>query len=168
MAERAKSEVVTTSAPVPVIERNTTTSSSSSTTLVPTNPFLDAKLLTEGGSFLMLVLGLGALLEKRGKDKREADKLAHKPEHDAIAKDLAELKHDLKNNETAINAVAAHRTSDVERIVKLEMRQENIEKGQARIEASMAKNHDDTLAQMRTLFDQVCDSVRELRDVKPR
>lgn len=168
MAERAKSEVVTTSAPIPVVERNTTTSSTSSTTIVPSNPFLDAKLLTDVGSFLMLFLGLWALIEKRGKDKREADKLAHKPEHDAIAKELADLKHDLKNNEQNINAVAAHRTSDVERIVKLEMRQENIEKGQARIEASMEKNHADTLAQMRTLFDQVCDSVRELRDVKPK
>jgi len=168
MAERVTSEVVTTSAPVPVIERNTTTSSSSSTTIVPTNPFLDAKFLTEGGSFLMLFLGLWALIEKRGKDKREADRLAHKPEHDAIAKELHDQQHDLKGLKQIIETVAAHRTSDVERIVKLEMRQENIEKGQARIEASMEKNHADTLAQMQTLFNQVCDSVRELRDVKPR
>lgn len=147
----------------------TTSTSLTTTTVVPApNPLMEPKNYMELGAFVLMVAALFALIEKRMEKRRKEDAEIHKMSHDAIGKDIGDVKHDLKNHETMIQAIANNRTADVERIVKLELRQENIEKGQARIETQMEKNHKETLDQMKTWAEQFSESIREVRDVKPR
>ena len=147
----------------------TTSTSLTTTTVVPqANPLMEPKSWMEFGAFILMVAAVFALVEKRAKDRRKEDQDVHQLTHNMVNKDISDIKHDLKNNETAILAVAANRTADVERIVKLELRQENIERGQARIEAAMEKNHRETLDTMKGWIEQMSESIREVRNVGPK
>lgn len=132
------------------------------------NPFLEPRNYMELGGLVLMVAAVFALIERRMEKRRKDDQELHRHSHDAINKDIGVIKHDIKNNETAIQALASNHTSNVERIVKLEIGQQNIEKGQARIEHSMEKNHRETLDQIKAWADQFAESIREVRDVKPR
>ena len=146
-----------------------TSTSLTTTTVVPAaNPLMEPKNYMELGAFVLMVAALFALIEKRMEKRRKEDADVHKLAHDAVNKDIGDVKHDLKNHETMIAAIANNRTNDVERIVKLELRQENIEKGQVRIEMQIEKNHKETLDQMKTWAEQFSESIREVRNVKPR
>jgi hypothetical protein len=146
-----------------------TSTSLTTTTVVPApNPLMEPKSWMELGAFILMLFAVYALIEKRTEKRRREDADFHKLAHDALNKEIVDIHHDLKGNKQEINAVAANRTADVERIVKLEIGQQNIREGQARIEANMEKNHRETLDTMKSWIDQVSESVREVRDVKPR
>lgn len=165
MAEKNDATSTTKTDGTPVV----TSTSLSTTTVVPApNPLMEPKNYMELGAFILMLFAVFALVEKRIEKRRKEDQDLHKLTHDAVNKEVADVKHDLKNHETMITAIANNRTADVERIVKLELRQENIEKGQARIEAAMDRNHKDMLDQMKTWADQFSESIREVRHVKPR
>jgi hypothetical protein len=112
-----------------------------------------------------MVCTVFALIEKRADKRRKEDADVHKLVHDAVNREISELKHDVKNNETNIVAVAANRTADVERIVKLEISQQNMERAMDRIETNMEKNHRETLDTMRDWIEQMTESIREIRNV---
>ncbi|KQN09062.1 hypothetical protein [Sphingomonas sp. Leaf28] len=165
MSDGNKAEAATSSSGTPV----TTSTTLTATTVVPVpNPLLEPKNLMEAGGVILMIAGVFALIEKRADKRRKEDHDLHKLSHDAVNKEIGDLKHDIKNNETAINVVANNRTSDVERIVKLEIGQQNIEKGQVRIEHTMEKNHKETLDQMKAWADQFAESIREVRNVGPK
>jgi hypothetical protein len=67
-------------------------------------------------------------------------------------------KHDLKNQSMKTAGLESERTKDVERIVKLELRQEAIEKGQAEIKADATRNHRETLDAMTAWAKQFAES----------
>lgn len=144
------------------------TSLTSSTVVPAPNPLMEPKSWMEFGALILMIAALYALIEKRTEKRRKEDADVHKLTHDAVNRDIADIKHDLKNNETAVMAVANNRTADVERIVKLEIGQQNIEKAMDRIETNMEKNHKETLDQMKSWAGQFSESIREVRDVKPR
>jgi esterase/lipase len=58
--------------------------------------------------------------------------------------------------------------TDVERIVKLELRQENIEKGQAEIKADATRNYREVLDAIKTWTEQFSESIREMPSVAPK
>lgn len=146
-----------------------TSTSLTSTTVVPVpNPLMEPKSWMEFGAFILMVCAVFALIEKRADKRRKEDQDTHKLIHDAVNKDISDIKHDLKNNETAVLAVAANRTADVERIVKLEIGQQNIEKAMDRIETNLEKNHKETLDQMKSWAEQFSESIREVRKVAPK
>jgi hypothetical protein len=143
------------------------TSLTSSTVVPAPNPLMEPKSWMELGAFILMVCAVFALIEKRADKRRKEDADFHKLSHDALNKELGEIIHDAKGLKQEIMVVANNRTADVERIVKLEIGQQNIEKGQARIEATMEKNHKETLEQMKAWADQFSESIREVRKVAP-
>ena len=88
--------------------------------------------------------------------------------HDAYAKAAGEkyedLKHALKNQTARIDAIEHLRTSDVERIVKLESAVQSFDKAIERVERGQ-----DKLTDMITdRFDTLAQSIREIRTVTPK
>jgi ABC-type nickel/cobalt efflux system permease component RcnA len=129
---------------------------------------MEPKSWMELGAFILMVFAVFALIEKRADKRRKEDQDTHKLIHDAVNKDISDIKHDVKHNEAAIIAVAANRTSDVERIVKLEIGQQNIKEALGRVETNIEKNHKETLDTMKGWIEQVTDSIREIRNVAPK
>lgn len=164
MSDNAAATSTTSSQATPV----TLSTSLTSSTVVPApNPLMEPKSWMELGAFILMVFAVFALIEKRADKRRKEDQDTHKLIHDAVNKDISDIKHDMKNNETAILAVAANRTADVERIVKLEIGQQNIKEALGRVETNIEKNHKETLDQMKNWVDQFSESIREVRKVTP-
>lgn len=83
---------------------------------------------------------------------------------DETGKDLGDVKHSLKNQTTRITALEMIRTSDIERIVKLETNLTNLERGQERIEHALEKMEREGKEDRA----EIIDSLRELRSVSPK
>jgi biopolymer transport protein ExbB/TolQ len=116
------------------------------------------------GAFCGAILTMGALAKAI---VSLSTKEVKRDIHD-VAKSVTDLEHDLKNQSMKTAGLESERTKDVERIVKLELRQENIEKGQAEIKADAARNHRETLDAMTAWAKQFAESIRELRTVSPK
>ncbi|MCI1143229.1 hypothetical protein MOP88_14410 [Sphingomonas sp. WKB10] len=165
MADNSTATTTTKNEGTPVV----TSTSLTATTVVPLpNPLMEPKNYMEVGAFVLMVAALFALIEKRMEKRRKDDQDLHKLSHDAINKEVSDIKHDMKNHETMITAVANNRTSDVERIVKLEIGQQNIKESLGRVETNIEKNHKETLDQMKTWAEQFSESIREVRKVTPK
>ncbi|MFX4084047.1 hypothetical protein ACKU27_02965 [Sphingobium yanoikuyae] len=114
--------------------------------------------------FLGAVAAVMGFFTKHISSKITDFKDVHKPVHDAIEKELSEFRINLEHKTSRIEQMERSRVQDVERIVKLETNITNIEKGQTRIEASIDK----MMNAHQSNFEQLAQSIRELRDVKPR
>lgn len=86
----------------------------------------------------------------------------------AVHQDLkgqnSSLKHDLKNQMSRIDALEHVRTSDVERIVKLESAVQSFDKAIERVE----RGQDKLSNTITDRFDILAESIREIRTVAPR
>lgn len=128
------------------------------------NPLMSMDTWTPFLLFLAAVSGILTIFGKHISGKIADYKEVHKPVHDAIDKSLSELRLGLEHKGTRLDQMERSRQADVERIVKLETNITNIEKGQTRIEASIDK----MMNAHQSNFDQLAQSIRELRDVKPK
>lgn len=72
--------------------------------------------------------------------------------------------HKLNNVAQRVDAIERLRTSDIERVVKLEANLSNLEKGQERIEHAIERMKEES-AEDRA---EIIDSLRELRNVSPK
>lgn len=89
-------------------------------------------------------------------------------DRNAILREVDDLRHDLRNERARVDALDSKRQESDRWAAKVDLTIANIEKGQARIEAQMEKNHKETLEQMKVWADQFSASIREVREVKPR
>lgn len=119
-------------------------------------------------AFAMLVSGALALFSKSISNKVAEFEKVHKPIHDNLDRDFKALEHKLNNERQKIDQLERSRSSDVERIVKLETQLHSIEKGQERIEHALEKMADDLGNRIDGWAEQFSASIREVRDVKPR
>jgi hypothetical protein len=128
------------------------------------NPLMSMETWTPFLLFLGAVAAIVGLFAKHIASKITDFKEVHKPVHDAIDKELSEFRINLEHKTSRIEQMERSRIADVERIVKLETNITNIEKGQARIETSIDK----MMNAHQSNFEQLAQSIRELRDVRPK
>lgn len=90
---------------------------------------------------------------------------AHNPVHEAIDKEMTDMKVRAANERSRIDALAAQQVENVTRIVKLEANLTNIEKGQERIEHGQEK----LVEMIDNRFDSLSETIREIshRSLKP-
>lgn len=119
-------------------------------------------------AFAMLVSGALALFSRSISNKVAEFEKVHKPIHDGLDRDMKSLEHKLANERQKIDQLERSRSSDVERIVKLETQLHSIEKGQERIEHALEKMAGDLGNRIDGWAEQFSTSIREVRDVKPR
>ena len=148
----------------PVIMRTETTVPVSQPTI---NPY-SFEFWTPILAFAMLVSGALALFSKSITSKIGDFKDTHKPVHDAIDGKLTEMSHKMANDRQRIQTLEQHRGQDIERIVKLETNLHNIEKSQERIENALEKMSVDLGNRIDHWSEQLSQSIREVRDVRPR
>jgi chromosome segregation ATPase len=89
-------------------------------------------------------------------------------DRNSILREVDDLRHDIRNERGRIDALDSKRQESDRWAAKVDLTIANIEKGQARIEAQMEKNHKETLDQMKTWAEQFSASIREVRNVAPK
>ena len=147
----------------------TTSSTTTTQTFVPvTNPLTTVENWAPILALIVAVSIVIGLFTKHVTSRLADFKDAHKPVHDNVEARLTDMAHKLNGERMRVNALESFRNADIERIVKLETNLHNIEKGQERIEEAVGKNHQETLNAIKQWADQFSQSIREVRDVKPR
>lgn len=116
------------------------------------------------GNICVALLAMGAL----AKAVVEFSTNAVKRDIKDVERIGVELKHDLKNQSMKTSALEIERTKDVERLVKLEIRQEVIERNLTEIKLAMVSNHRDQMDAQKAWADQLSESIREIRKVAPK
>lgn len=149
----------------PVIMRTETTVPVS-TPVVPSQTSFE--FWTPVLGFAVLVSAALAMFGKHITGKFSEFEKAHKPEHDAIKRELEGMGHKLANERQRIDALDRDRQKDVERIVKLETQLHSIEKGQERIEHALEKMAADLGNRIDGWAEQFSTSIREVRNVAPK
>jgi len=149
----------------PVIMRSETTVPVSQPTMPSPTSF---EFWTPILAFALLVSGALALFSKHITGKFTEFERAHKPEHDAMKRDMEAMGHKLANERQRIDALDRDRQKDVERIVKLETQLHSIEKGQERIEHALEKMAADLGNRIDGWAEQFSTSIREVRNVNPK
>jgi len=81
-----------------------------------------------------------------------------------VARDTADLAHRVKNQASRIDALEHHRTSDIERVVKLEAAVQSFDRAIERVERGQEKLSDT----LNDRFDMLAESIREIRNVSPK
>lgn len=175
MADTGAHSTSTVTHPSPVTETRTSTLEVKLPPAQQANPLMSMDTWTPFLLFLGAVSGVLAVFGKHITSKIADHKEVHKPVHDAIDKSLSEMRLSLEQKGTRLDQMERSRQADVERIVKLETTVTNIEKGQVRIEASIEKSstaHQNSMDKMmnahQSNFIQLAQSIRELRDVRPK
>ncbi|MGT2513843.1 hypothetical protein ACVOMT_05930 [Sphingomonas panni] len=131
MARKNAATTNTQTEGVPVV---TSTSLTSTTVLPAQNPLMQPKNYVELGAFVLMVAALFALVEKRTEKRRKDDASLHQLSHDAVNRELGDIKHDLRGVETKITALDNKRQEADRWGAKVDLTIANIEKGQDRIE----------------------------------
>lgn len=103
------------------------------------NPLTEPRNVMELGALVLLVAGVFALFTRWLDRRRKEDADNHKSVHALQDREIGDLRHDLGNARSRIDALEHLRTDDIQRMVAMETNLANIKEGQARIEHAVGK-----------------------------
>lgn len=132
------------------------------------NPLLMLENWTPFMAAIIAVAGIVALFTKHISARLADFKAIHTPVHDVLDRDIKDISHKLANERQRIEALERSRSQDVERIVKLETQFDSILKSHERVEKAVEKIPEEMGHRMDKWAEQLSQSIREIREVKPK